>query len=108
MMTSAANLHRAIDTCRHATEHLVQVAANDPARLLAASTPYMRLLGTTVCAALVAGASLNAGTDTAYLAGKRASARFFCEQLLPASEGWSGAVHATADDLFAISADAFT
>jgi len=107
MMTSAANLHRAIDTCRHATEHLVQVASQDPARLLGASTPYMRLLGTTVCAALVAGASLEAGTSTPHLAAKRASARFFCEQLLPAAEGWSGAVHATADDLFAIPADAF-
>lgn len=107
MTTAAANLRRAIDTCRRATEHLVAVSSNDPASLLGASVPYLRLLGTTVCAALVAGASLNAGTDTPHTAAKRTSARFFCEQLLPAAEGWAGAVHATADDLFAIAADVF-
>ncbi|MDA3028246.1 MAG: acyl-CoA dehydrogenase [Actinomycetota bacterium] len=107
MTAAAANLRHAIDTCRRATEHLVAVSSTDPASLLGASVPYLRLLGTTVCAALVAGASLNAGTDTPHTTAKRASARFFCEQLLPAAEGWAGAVHATADDLFAIPADVF-
>ena len=107
MEVAASNLQRAIETCRTATTHLVGVAAEDPSRLLAASTPYLKLLGTTVCASLVAGASLHAGTDTRHTAGKRASARFFCEQILPAAEGWSGAVHASDEDLFAIAADEF-
>ncbi len=107
MANFAANLSSAITTCRQATDHLVTVAASDPTSLLGASSPYLRLLGTTVCAGLLGGAALKVDADTPFGASKVAAARFFGEQILPAAEGLSGAVHATSEDLFAIAADAF-
>ena len=49
--------------------------------LLASSTPYLRLLGTTVCAGLLAKAAIAAGEidDAEFAAAKQASARFFGE-----------------------------
>jgi len=107
MANFAANLSSAVTTCRQATDHLVTVAASDPTSLLGASSPYLRLLGTTVCAGLLGGAALKVDADTPFGASKVAAARFFGEQILPAAEGLSGAVHATSEDLFAIAADAF-
>lgn len=106
MSVAAANLRRAIETCRRATEHLTEVASTDPSSLLGASTPYLRLLGTTVCAGLLGGSAARTDASTVFGASKVTSARFFCEQLLPAAEGWAGAVHASSEDLFAIPADA--
>ena len=107
MTTFAANLRSAVDTCRRATDHLVATATTDPSSLLAASTPYLRLLGTTVCAGLLAKSALEVDAHTTCGAARIVAARFFGEQILPAAEGLSGAVHATAEDLFAIPADAF-
>jgi len=106
MATFAENLRSAIESCRRATEHLVTVAASDPATLLSASTPFLRMLGTTVCAGLLGDAALQVDTSTAFGAPKATAARFFGEQILPTAEGLSGAVHAVSDDLFAIAADA--
>ena len=107
MATFAENLRSAIASCRRATEHLVTVAASDPATLLSASTPFLRMLGTTVCAGLLGDAALQVDTSTAFGASKATAAKFFGEQILPTAEGLSGAVHAASDDLFAIAADAF-
>ena len=107
MATFAENLRSAIESCRRATEHLVTVAASDPATLLSASTPFLRMLGTTVCAGLLGDAALQVDTSTAFGASKATAARFFGEQILPTAEGLSGAAHAASDDLFAIAADAF-
>jgi alkylation response protein AidB-like acyl-CoA dehydrogenase len=106
MVTFAANLRSAADTCRRATAHLTDTATKDPTTLLGASTPFLRMLGTTVCAGLLAQAALKVDATTSFGAAKITAARFFGEQILPAAEGLSGAVHATAEDLFAIPVDA--
>lgn len=106
MVTFAANLRSAADTCRRATAHLGETATSDPATLLSASSPFLRLLGTTVCAGLLAEAALKVDSSTTFGAAKITAARFFGEQILPAAEGLSGAVHASSEDLFAIPVDA--
>jgi acyl-CoA dehydrogenase len=107
MAAAAENMRQAISSSREATEHLVSVASNDPASLLASSTPYLRMLGTTVCAGLLAGSVLGLDPSNEFEATKIASARFFCEQLLPAAQGWASAVKMSSETLYAIPADAF-
>ena len=107
MATAAENMREAISSSREATEHLVSVASNDPASLLASSTPYLRMLGTTVCAGLLAGSVVGLDPSNQFEAAKIASARFFCEQLLPAAQGWASAVKMSSETLYAIPADAF-
>jgi len=105
---AADALRAAIEACRTATAHLLQVAPADPRSLLAGSTPYMRLLGTTVCAGLLAKAAL-AAPDTEFGAefgtAKVTSARFFCEQILPGAVGLLPAVQGGADLLDALTPD---
>jgi len=107
MATAAGNLREAIATCRDVTAHLVEVSGSDPASLLASSTPYLRMLGTTVCAGLLAGSVIGLDANDEFEAAKIASARFFCEQLLPAALGWASAAKMSAETLYAIAADAF-
>ncbi len=104
MREFGTRLADAVDTARVATAHLVDTS--DPRSLLGASTPYLRLLGTTVCAGLLAKAALattdpSAG-DAAFIEAKRTSARFFAEQILPGVAGLLPAIMATADDLDAL------
>ena len=102
-----ARLSMAVETTREATAHLVGIAASDPRSLLGASAPYLRLLGTTVCAGLLAKAALavsaGAGDDEAFRAAKLTSAKFFGEQILPSVQGLLPAVLASSDDLYALS-----
>ena len=96
-------LHEAVDAARTATGHLVEVGQTDPRSLLGASVPYLRLLGTTVCAGLLAkGAVAAAARGDDFGDAKVVSARFFGEQILPSVQGLLPAVRATADDLYAL------
>ncbi len=100
-----ARLRAAVADVRTATEHLVAIAATDPRSLLAASSPYLRLLGTTVCAGLLAKGALAAAAgpaDDEFLTAKVTSARFFGEQILPTAQGWLPAALSTANDLYAL------
>jgi hypothetical protein len=98
-----ARLSEAIESTRRATVHLLDIAHADPRSLLAASTPYLRLLGTTVCAGLMAKGALAAvDRDDDFHRAKVVSARFFGEQILPTVSGLVGAVEAGADDLYAL------
>ena len=101
-------LGEAVAAARTATSHLVAVGRTDPRSQLGASVPYLRLLGTTVCAGLLAKGALaaaqGAGDDAAHRAAKITSARFFGEQILPSVAGLLPAVTAAADDLFALDA----
>src|SRR5690606_8231303 len=83
---------------KEASLHLATVAADDPRSLLAGSTPYLRLLGTTVCAGLLAKQALAA--TTLGLADKVVTARFFGEQILPTVQGLVPAITASADILY--------
>ncbi|MDA0300660.1 MAG: acyl-CoA dehydrogenase C-terminal domain-containing protein, partial [Actinobacteria bacterium] len=107
MAVATDNLREAIATCREVTAHLVEVSGSDPASLLASSTPYLRMLGTTVCAGLLAGSVIGLDENDEFEATKIASARFFCEQLLPAALGWASAAKMSSETLYAIAADAF-
>ena len=98
-----------------ATEHLVERATTDPNAPLSASTPYLRLLGTVVCAGLLARSALAAATaaerrsvdgdEAAFRHAKLVSARFFGEQILPTAVGLLGAITAGSADLFALTPD---
>jgi alkylation response protein AidB-like acyl-CoA dehydrogenase len=105
-------LSEAVVVAREASLHMGAVAATDPRSLLAGSVPYLRLIGTTVCAGLLAKAALAAveltGTGAypdEFLAAKIASARFFGEQILPTVIGLLPAVTANADALFELTAE---
>ena len=101
-------LREAVATARTATTHLLEVGQTDPKTLLGASTPYLRLLGTTVCAGLVAkGAVAAAERGDDFGRAKVVSAKFFGEQILPSVQGLLPAVQATADDLYALDATQF-
>jgi acyl-CoA dehydrogenase len=99
-------LAEAVATARVATAHLVATGQNDQRSLLGSSVPYLRLLGTTVCAGLLAKGALAASNgatgDPDHLAAKVTSAKFFGEQILPAVTGLLPAVTAAADDLYAL------
>jgi acyl-CoA dehydrogenase len=91
----AQRLDEAVVTARAATAHLIETRSSDFRSLLGASGPYLRLLGTTVCAGLVAkgavaassAATENAEFDADFLAAKVTSAKFFGEQILPTTAG---------------------
>ncbi|MEL6893535.1 MAG: acyl-CoA dehydrogenase C-terminal domain-containing protein, partial [Actinomycetota bacterium] len=102
----AEQLDAAIDTARTATDHLVANGPTDVRSLLGASSPYLRLLGTTVVGGLLAkgavAASNGAEFSDDFKQAKITSAKFFGEQLLPTVHGLLPAVQSTADDLFAL------
>jgi acyl-CoA dehydrogenase len=106
----ADRLDEAITTARTATTHLLETGMSDPRSLLGASSPFLRLLATTVCGGLMAKMAIAAHRsddfDESFRTAKAVSARFFGEQILPTVNGLLPAVQATADDLFALSADA--
>jgi alkylation response protein AidB-like acyl-CoA dehydrogenase len=100
----SASLAAAIETARSATSHLVATATTDLRSALSASSPYLRLLGTTVCGGLLARAALAASNpengDDEFLSAKISSARFFGEQILPTVSGLLPAVLANSDELY--------
>ena len=105
----AEQLTRAIALSRTATAHLGEVAATDPRTLLSASSPYLRLLGTTVCAGLLAkGVLAAAGKDDDYHRARIASARFFGEQILPTVSGLLPSILASGAPLYELSAAQLT
>jgi 3-(methylthio)propanoyl-CoA dehydrogenase len=105
MKTAARHLGEAVTAASAATDHLASITASDQRSLLAASSPYLRMLGTVVCAGLVARGAVAASTrDDAFGRAKVVTARFFCEQILPPAAGLLPAVLAPADDLYALSA----
>ncbi len=85
---------------------------SNPNDALAAATPFLRLMGTTVGGwylargALAARELIQKGTgDNAFLEAKLATARFYAEQLLPQTRGLLPMVTAGADQLFAVPVD---
>ena len=97
-------LAEAVEIARTATAHLLGVGGADPRSLLAASAPYLRLLGTTVCAGLLAKSALAAiERDDDFHRAKVVSARYFGEQILPTVAGLLPTIQSSADDLYALS-----
>jgi acyl-CoA dehydrogenase len=83
---------------------LLGVAGSDQRALLAAASPYLRLLGTTVCAGLLAKGALAASTgDEDFHRDKVLAAKYFGEQILPVAGALLPAVEAGSADLDAYS-----
>jgi acyl-CoA dehydrogenase len=96
----AVSLGDALVAARRATAHLLSVARTDPRALLAGASPYLRLLGSTVCAGLLAKGALAASErDDDFHRGKVVAARYFGEQILPVACGLLPAIEAGAADL---------
>jgi alkylation response protein AidB-like acyl-CoA dehydrogenase len=93
----ASQLTAACGWVREASLHLAG-QASDPRAVLAASGPYLRLLGTTVCAGLLAKQALAAVALN--LPAKVVAARFFGEQILPTVQGLLAAITASPDILY--------
>ncbi|MEM9616207.1 MAG: acyl-CoA dehydrogenase [Actinomycetota bacterium] len=102
-------LSTVVAAARRATEWLLANGAVNPNHALAGSSPYLRLLGTTVCGSLLGALGLAAAEVTedpdGFHAAKVVSAKFFGEQILPTVIGLESAVTAGAEDLFALSAE---
>ena len=93
---TASALRTTLASTRGATEWL---AANstDPWSLLSGATPYLRLLSTLTAGFLMAESALIARDNVTELGAATVddlvlSARFFCEQLMPAADGLAAAV----------------
>ena len=97
-------------TVADTTRALMEAGLNDPRDALAGASPYLRMFSLLTAGWLMARQALQAkaaidegdgGDDADVVRGKLATARFFCEQLLPAVSGLAPAVTAGADELFA-------
>jgi hypothetical protein len=103
-----SNLAAAIDSVKDTTSWLLTALASDPNDAFAGAAPYARQLGITVGGWVLARQAVAAralGVDDPYNAAKVATARFYCEQLLPQAAGLAPSVKAGKDVLFAIDPD---
>jgi hypothetical protein len=101
-------LSSAHDAVVDTTRTLMEMALADPRDALAGATPYLRMFSLLTAGwlmarqALAATSALDDGNgDQEMAAGKLATARFFCEELLPAVHGLAPAVTKGADLVFA-------
>jgi 3-(methylthio)propanoyl-CoA dehydrogenase len=110
-------LSATLSATREATSWLM-AHAGDPVGALAGATPYLRLLATLTAGSLMARSALAALAllndahtsnppllDHDGLRAKVATARFFCEQLMPATNGLARAVCGGAETLMVFDAD---
>jgi hypothetical protein len=99
-------LARQFDSLQAATEWMLKTGATDPNSVLAGSSPYLRMWGLCAGGWLLARSALAAAAldDSAQAEGQLVLARFYAEQLLPASAGLYGAATAGSRDLFALDA----
>jgi len=101
-----ASLAKTLDVTRSATTWLAEHSGN-PLDLLSGATPYLRLISTLTAGYLMAESAVIAKDAVSELgpdavAAMVASARFFCEQLMPAVDGLAAAV--TGDSALVMSA----
>jgi len=105
LATIRAALADAVAALREATASILVHGAEDPNDALAAATPYLRMFGITVGGWVMARQALAAhrlGGHDPYLDAKAATARFYCQELLPQARGLLGAVTAGSGLLQAI------
>jgi alkylation response protein AidB-like acyl-CoA dehydrogenase len=109
-----AQLSAAVQALGDATRQIMELGLREPSDALAGATPYLRMFSLVTAGwlmgrqALVASAALEAAgpdadrADADVLRGKVETARFFCEQLLPAVQGLAPAITAGAEPLFRV------
>ncbi len=97
------------DALEKATTWMLRTGVGDPNAVLAGSSPYLRMWGLVLGGWLLAKSALAAASlgDAEVAHGQLVLARFYAEQLLPATSGLLGAATAGARDLFALDADEF-
>ncbi|POH58187.1 acyl-CoA dehydrogenase [Arthrobacter glacialis] len=102
----AAELGLQFDALEEATHWMLRTGATDPNAALSGSTPFLRMWGLCTGAWMLARAALAAAAtnDAALAQSQLVLARFYAEQLLPASAGLLGAATAGSHDLFALDA----
>ncbi|MEO8222561.1 MAG: acyl-CoA dehydrogenase, partial [Specibacter sp.] len=102
----AAELGRQFDSLEEATHWMLRTGAADPNAALSGSTPFLRMWGLCTSAWMLARAALAAAAteDSALAQSQLVLARFYAEQLLPASSALLGAATAGSRDLFALDA----
>ena len=107
-----ARLSSALGVFKDATEWLMTNGLADPTNALAGATPYLRMAGTVTGGWLLTRSALAAqrrldagasGVDADQFRQKIVTARFYCDQILPQSEGLLPAVTAGPSDLAAAS-----
>jgi hypothetical protein len=101
----------ALAATRSATQWIFE-HASDQVAVLAGATPYLRMLSTLVGGQVMAESALAVldgdVVDTETREAKVATARFFCEQILPGVHGLSGAVTGDRDLLMSFAADSLS
>ncbi|MHA6669048.1 acyl-CoA dehydrogenase [Homoserinimonas sp. A447] len=97
-----------LDALEDATIYMLRTGMQDPDAVLSGSVPYLRMWGLCLGGWLLAKAAVAgaASGDAAVAEEKLVTARFYAEQLLPASGGLLGAATAGSRDLFALDAAA--
>jgi alkylation response protein AidB-like acyl-CoA dehydrogenase len=103
------NLAEALTLLADTTSWIMRNGVGDPRNALAGATPYLRMFSLVVAgwlmarSALAAKGELDAGRgDTEQLEAKIATARFFCEQILPQVKGLEAPILAGFADLYAV------
>jgi hypothetical protein len=93
------NLASGIDGLEAATRWLVETFARSPKGAAAVAVPYLELFGTVAGAWVMARAAVIArdrlgepDSDQEFLAAKLATARFYCEHILPAARAYADTV----------------
>jgi 3-(methylsulfanyl)propanoyl-CoA dehydrogenase len=94
----------ALDALEEATDWMLDTGKSSPDDCLAGATPYAKLFGNVAGGLYLTKAALAAGDspDDSYLASKKATARFFAENTLPACAGLVTPATAGAASLFAL------
>jgi alkylation response protein AidB-like acyl-CoA dehydrogenase len=88
----------AVGALRDATDWLLAKGLEDPRNAMAGAAPYLRLFGTVLGGWFLARQAMAAGDDEARVA----TARYYCEQVLPQARALVPAVTAGPDVLYAI------
>ena len=103
------NLAEALTLLADTTNWIMRNGVGDPRNALAGATPYLRMFSLVVAgwlmarSALAAKGELDAGTgDAEQMQAKIATARFFCEQILPQVKGLEAPILAGFEDLYAV------
>ena len=108
LSASRASLASALQATQTSTQWLME-HAKDPIAALSGATPFLRQLSTLVGGYVMAESALIAleatDLDAVTVNAKVATARFFCEQLLPAVHGLTAAVTGESDLLMSFDAE---
>ncbi|MDQ6616726.1 MAG: acyl-CoA dehydrogenase [Actinomycetota bacterium] len=110
-----AGLANCVDALRQASDWLLGRVATEPNDALAGATPYLEMFGLVAGGWLLARSALAAhrmrgqgAADADFLSDKVATARFYCQQLLPGAAALLPAVTAGSAPLYAVGLESAT